>query len=119
LPSSGQDLQERLARYNIKVLIYDESAQHETLWRGVRAALNRYRAESPKPTPAYPTPMASAHRFLAACYARAAMAPEAAPLRSIISEGATVKSCVWRPDQAASFRTPSTKLIPRMTSAIS
>lgn len=87
VPASGAELRERLARYNIRVLLYDEAAGHELVWKAIRAALDQYRAGREKPASAYPTPMAAAHRFLAVSYARAVMAPRAAPLRSIIVEG--------------------------------
>lgn len=87
VPSNSKELRERLARYNIRVLLYDESADHEALWRAVRRALDRYKANEPKPPRPQPVPLASAHRFLAASYARSAMAPQAAPLKSVIAEG--------------------------------
>lgn len=90
LPASADDLVVRLARYNIRVLLYDGQTNHEALWRAVREALDCYRGGSPKPAASFPTPLESAHRILAASYARAVMAPQAVPLRMVVLEGLTL-----------------------------
>ena len=90
LPASGVDLVARLARYNIRVLLYDDRNGHDALWHAIRQALNYYRDGGSKPAASFPEPFESAHRILAASYARAVMAPQAVPLRMIVLEGLTL-----------------------------
>lgn len=87
LPSSAIALRARLARYNIRVMLYNDADAHRQLWDAVRQSLDIYRAGAAKSRPSFPTPMAAAHRLLAASYARAAMTVDAVPLRSVIAEG--------------------------------
>jgi len=87
VPHRSSELRERLARYNIRVLLYDDAEGYEVIWRAVRAALTRYHDGTAKSAASFPAPMAAAHRFLAASYARALVTPHAVPLRSLILEG--------------------------------
>ncbi len=87
VPSSARNLRTRLARYNIRVLLYDDAGAHASLWDAVDAAARLHRAGPAKPRTPFPTPLEPAHRLLAMSYARSEMAREVSPLRATILEG--------------------------------
>lgn len=97
VPESGSELVVRLARYNIRVLTYDDSNGHEDPWRAIRKALSTYRSGSAKPPRSCPQPLEAAHRLLASSYARAEMSNQAAPVRVVVLEGIILGIAVDQP----------------------
>jgi hypothetical protein len=90
VPASASHLAVKLAEYNIRVLYYDPTDNHSSVWRAVRGALDHYKAGKKKPERAFPRPLEGAHHLLAAAYARMSLSRQVEPLRKIVREGIVI-----------------------------
>jgi len=94
LPSDcDPGLHAELAKYNIEVIEYDPTNEHESLWESIRAAQREIRT-LPRKAPDKIEPIPGLRRFLASCYARLKLGRKAEPLREIVVEGIVAQAIV-------------------------
>jgi SIR2-like domain len=85
VPLSKDPLAERMSKYNIEVLQYDDSGAHKLLWQCFDALTAKPPTvrEKPKTIPLFDT----TRRLLAVCYAGAEMGSEGVALRHLVVQG--------------------------------
>ena len=94
LPNDGDTrLHHELAKYNIEIIEYDSSDNHESLWGAIKSAQREIRTLSRIP-PNKLEPVAGLTRFVASCYSRLKMGNKTEPLRDIVIEGIIAQSII-------------------------
>lgn len=84
VPRSKDPLAEKMSKYNIQVLSYDDSAGHDFIWNVFEAMGQRGGiAEPTRPSRTFDT----AKRLLAVCYAGAKMESQGVALRHLVVQG--------------------------------
>lgn len=88
LPSSNAaELITKANRLNLSIVKYDPANRHAALWQGIEQYAKKLNSRTTRSVVSVSHPYAVTKQYLAACYARANVAPAMAPLREIIFEG--------------------------------
>ena len=94
LPNDCQEkLRYELAKYNIEVIEYDSTREHEMLWESIKLAQREIRT-LPRKAPDKIESLPGLSRFIASCYARIKIGTKSEPLREIVMEGIVAQTIV-------------------------
>jgi hypothetical protein len=88
VPPVQDGLVEKLAKYNVEVVLYDPENNHSLLWQAIEGAEKRLRSKQTAVSESLPSGFDTAKRLLAVCYARAKMeGSDVTALRLIVIQG--------------------------------
>jgi hypothetical protein len=88
VPPGKDGLVEKLAKFNIQVVVYDPKAGHSVLWDGIADAETKLRSRQVEAAQMLPSGFHTAKRLLAICYTRAKMeGGDVTALRLIVVQG--------------------------------
>ncbi len=87
IPSDANPgLTSKLSNFNIQVVKYDASKNHDILWNAVKTAQRSLRTNE-RIAPDKLATIEGLHRFLSSCYARMKLGKQAEPLREVVVQG--------------------------------